>query len=286
MKLNFNTELYLKQRKKNNLCKDDIKGTFPVFIFYAKEDKSNNSFEVLHFDWRMSSLVRSQDKEESKKIIERYNPAWVIKNMLSEKTITETTHLITGYYDLINDEWVQLESEIVDFIDHTNISNIMIETNIKSSKIFFNSKELYLHNLSVIAKDYNLSFLLNKDLQSKLDMSILINYLITWFQDNKNEIKSASIDSNNNFIAPIELIFNYLNSHDVNKVDDKGVSNLWNLFGIMRAHDLFQFGLYQKNKNTFYNEKEIHLIDLENIDKDNFIQVPMFNERFTNIFLK
>lgn len=286
MKLIFNEDKHLTHVGRDNLTTNSLKGGNPVFLFLAKENFDTNEYDILHFHWGMSGRVRPMTEEDAFDKSRRYNPEWVLKNELSKETINDTTHLITGHYDLLKNEWHQDEIKIVGESLADDMLTAMAASLVKTSNVFYDDKELYLHNLKMSAESEHLAFLYHEDLQNNLNMSFFMKMMIDWFENEKEEVQKNTENDGEVVVVPILRIVNYLEENNVPKEDKDNNLNVRNLFGLMRAHDMFQSGYYDKKKETYYPEKDMRLMKREDIESrpEDFFEVPMFNERFLHIF--
>lgn len=285
MQFNFEKDKFLTHNGNKNITKESLNGEYPIYIFYCKENKKTNFFDVLHFDWVMSSSVNISTEDDAKSKIERYNPEWVLKHEINKETKSNTTHLITGYYNLITDEWVEIKNNSVSELNKDNIFSIMADTKYICSNLFFNDKELYLCNLKNMADKEYLRCLDHKDLNEHLDMHEFIEIIINWYQNEKEDVKEKTT-KRGSIIVPIALIIQHLKDKGVPEKDVKGNFNAKNLLGLMRAYDFFQTGIGNIVEQEYYNENEFNLIDKEDLSKNmkNYIEISMLSNRFINIF--
>ena len=272
----FNKEEYLVHKGRENLTKKNLNGTQPLFIFLL--DKEEN---VLYFDWGMTSSVKKQTEEKAKEDAERYNPEWVIKNELSKEKVEKVKYLMTGYYDLLREKWNMLDYEEVGECLADSILDIMIKSKIKSSKIFYDDKELYMQNLKVIGSSRN-AFLYNEDLENNIDIEEFLNLLINWYQNSKEVKKNTEGEY---VVAPLSLVSKYLESNNVPEKNKEGKSNLYFIMTLMIVYDIMEIVIYNKKEERFIEYNELHNIkesDFNEKIKD-FIEVPVFNERFKHL---
>lgn len=272
----FNKEEYLVHKGRENLTKKNLNGTQPLFIFLL--DKEEN---VLYFDWGMTSSVKKQTEEKAKEDAERYNPEWVIKNELSKEKVEKVKYLMTGYYDLLREKWNTLDCEEVGECLADSILDIMIKSKIKSSKIFYDDKELYMQNLKVIGSSRN-AFLYNEDLENNIDIEEFLNLLINWYQNSKEVKKNTEGEY---VVAPLSLVSKYLESNNVPEKNKEGKSNLYFIMTLMIVYDIMEIVIYNKKEERFIEYNELHNIkesDFNEKIKD-FIEVPVFNERFKHL---
>lgn len=288
MKLNFDKERFLTHKDRDNISEKSLRGTQPVYIFYAKENEKTGVYDVLHFDWSMSSGVREVSRESAESDIQRYNPEWVIKHELSATVMNETTHLITGYYDLLRNEWCQLNSRKIDGVTAENIFEEMVACKIESYKIFFDDKDLFLKNIEIGCEEPYLTFLDRKDLAERMDMLEYINLVINWFETEKEAVTANTNKENSMIVAPLQLTLNYLKEKNVPEKDGEGRSNFWNLMGLLRVRDVFQNGIYDKKEKKCYDESQYNLINRDDLKtrESDFIEMPLFSQRFLNIYKK
>lgn len=283
----FDKNRFLSHKGYDNLTADNLKGSQPVFIFYLKENENTEQFDVLHFDWSMTSSVREQEIEDVKSEIERYNPAWVFKFELSKEQINSTTHLMTGYYDLLRDKWVELERKKVQDLTTNDVFDIMVNAKVESNKLFFNDKELYLKNLEISSNNSIMPFLGHKDLEKRLCLKEIMDIVINWYQEEKEEVESNTDKETGTVMIPLSRLIDHFNKKGVPQFDNAGKVNIHNLFGVMRAHDMFQFGIYDTVNKKCYDEASFHLVKEElSTRKKDFIEVSLLNERFLNVFGK
>ncbi len=288
MKFNFDKERFLEYKDRDDISEKSLRGTQPVYIFYAKENEETGVYDVLHFDWSMSSGVREVSKESAEDDIQRYNPEWVIKHELSATVMNETTHLITGYYDLLRNEWCQLGSRKIDGVTAESIFEEMISCKVESYKIFFDDKDLFLKNIEIGCEEPYLTFLDRKDLAERMDMLEYINLVINWFETDEEAVVANTDKESNIIVAPLQLTMNYLKEKNVPEKDVEGRSNFLNLMGLLRVRDVFQSGIYDKKEKKFYDESHFNLINKDDYETrpSDFIEMPMFSKRFLNIYNK
>ena len=278
MNFQFDKEKYLTHKGRENLTSEKLNGTHPLFIFLLDENQN-----VLHFDWNMTSKVRLLTKEEATDDIQRYNPKWVVENSLSKEVIEQTKYLMTGYYDLLKDQWNMFDYEEVGEFLADSMFNIMVESKVKSSEIFYNDKELYMQNLKVQAS-YPHAYLYNKDLEDNIDIEEFLNLLINWYQNCKEEVQENT--EGKHVIVPVSLVMEYLNSNNVpEKNKEKGESNAFALFRLMLAYDVLEMTVYDKKEKQFLDFNKPSVMSEEELVKRmaDFIEVPVFNERFKHL---
>ena len=278
MNFQFDKEKYLTHKGRENLTPAKLNGTHPLFIFLLDENQN-----VLYFDWNMTSKVRLLTKEEATADIQKYNPKWVVENNLSKDVIEQTKYLMTGYYDLIKDQWNMFDcKEVGDFLADS-MFDIMVESKVKSSEIFYNDKELYMQNLKVQAS-YTPAYLFNKDLEDNIDIEEFLNLLINWYQNCKEEVQENT--EGKHVIVPVSLVMEYLNSNNVpEKNKEKGESNAFALFRLMLAYDVLEMTVYDKKEKQFLDFNKPSVMSEEELVKRmaDFIEVPVFNERFKHL---
>lgn len=273
----FNEKEYLVHKGREDLSIKKLNGTQPLFIFLLDKDEN-----VLHFHWGMTSLVREQTKEQAKEKVERYNPEWVIKNELSKEKVEKVKYLMTGYYDLLREKWNMIDYEEVGECLADSMFDIMVESKIKSSKIFYDDKELYMQNLKVIGSSRN-AFLYNEDLDNNIDIEEFLNLLINWYQNSKEEVKKNT--EGEYVVAPLSLVSKYLESNNVPKKNKEGKSNLYFIMTLMRVYDIMEMVLYNKKEEKFVEYNDLCNIKESDFNEqiENFLEVPVFNERFKHL---
>ena len=282
MKFEFDKKKFLIKKDGTILDKSDINGCFPIFIFYLKENIFSNSYDVLHFDRNISSEVRPLSKESAVSSIQTYNVDYEIEHSIGIESFNKVTNIITGYYDILKNEWFEIEN-ISNDITRKSVFDAMVEAKMIGSKYSYENKDLYLHNLKLKAEKEHFKFLHHKDLEDNLNMSDLTSFLIDIFEVNKkNYINNKSLK----FAAPLLSVKNYLKDHNIPEKDSSGELNLMNLFRLMAAYDVFELGLYQKSKNTIFKQDEMDKIDREDLENGvgDFFEIALFNERFIHHF--
>lgn len=288
MKFEFNKDRFLAHKGYDNLTAEKLNGTHPVYIFYAKENMETGVYDVLHFDWSMSSNVSIRTLKDVESDIARYNPEWVFKNELSKETISETTHLITGYYNLLNDEWHEIETKAVEALKNEDVFDSMVKAKVECSEIFFNDKELFLKNLEVASnKDFGL-FIFHKDLEDNLNLKEIFSLIVDWFENEKAEVEKNTDKETGAVLVPIGRIMQHFEDKKVPDKDKDSKSNIRNLFGVMRAYDVFQTGFYDNLLKKGYDESHMKNIEKEDIKKrpEDFLQVSYLSNRLVNVLTK
>tara|TARA_B100000700_G_C15061622_1_gene866300 strand:+ start:7101 stop:7964 length:864 start_codon:yes stop_codon:yes gene_type:complete len=278
IKFKFDESKFLKHKGHNDLTSKSITGSFPVYIFLLEKKEDSDFVNVLHFNWSMSSRVRPLNNSEAIDKVNGYNPNYVIKNELSEKIINNTTHILTGYYDLLNKEWHQINLEPVDTLTEKQMYDILLDTYIKSFNDFYNNEELYHHNIKTLSDDTYLAFLQNNELKEKANLYDIFILLFNekWSGINVDKMNNTDLQKNTNKI--LDLLIQYLKN---NNIED---SNFQSLYQNLRGHDILEYGIYDKKNKKIYLMEEISLIEKELFKerKEDFLQVPILGERIIN----
>ncbi|PSV00646.1 hypothetical protein [Photobacterium kishitanii] len=282
----FNKQTFLEHKDGELLGISDLKGEHPIYIFYVKKTENNDECEVLHFDWIMSSRVRPMNACEAKDRISRYNPNWVFANELNKETKDKTTHIVCGYFDLIRDTWVEKVVTPILKLKPEDIVASMEMNVVLCTQEFYNDKELYLQNLSVVENlPSYFAFISHEDLSDHLNIKEVFDLIINWYKQEKEEVLSNTT-SKGNILVPIRRIADHLKTANVPVVDSEGHSNAQNLIGCLRAHDLIEYCLVDIEKKEMIALDDCHTIDREDIknNPENFKCASMLNHRFLNIF--
>lgn len=286
MKFTFEKERFLTHKGRENISVNSLSGSHPIYVMYAKENKDTNSFDILHFDWVMKSRVRPLTVKEATNDIQRYNTQHVFKHELSLKIRENTTHIITGHYDLLQNKWMETSvTQVEGELTPEFVAKEMVNNYIYCMQVFYDSKELYLQNMKYIVDNHISSFLMHKDLQDKLSIREVFDTIINWYQNLKEEVAKNTTESNF-VIAPISQFVKMFEEKGIPDKDHKGVGNLWNLFGCLRAHDIVEYAVMELDTEKIYGPNDYGKIDIEKIEKEpeKFFQIIILNERFINIF--
>lgn len=281
MAIIFEKKRFLEHKGRENLSRNKLNGTHPMYIFYAKQN--DDELEVLYFDWFISGTTRKFSDIYIKDRVRRFNIPKTLEE-LTKKVKKETTHIITGYYDLINDEWHETQSIEVSNLNVSSIEAALLE-NIKiCGEIFYNSKELFLENLiGAHANAYVFTGL--NDLDRKIKMEDIINILINWLGENKGNLEGYTTEDGD-IIAPLQLIVDFLNEKNIPELDEHGRSNFWNLTSSLRGKEVFEFGILNTISKEIFKEESFYKIDRDDIENNpqNYKQIPLFSEHFLHIF--
>lgn len=293
MELIFDKERFLIHKGHKDLTTDRLTGGQPIFTFFAKENEETKECEVLDFDWVMQSKVAPMNQEEAESKVRHYNVKWKMEHEVKEKALEETTHVITGYYNLLTEEFVQTEIKEVDSLTVEALESAMIVNYIKSNNDFYNDKELLAHNIKATKVFSPLGGFLEVEFYERLDLVDYFNVIVDWFEANKEDIQKKHSKSEP-VILPIKETEDYLKARGVPDKNEKGESNVFNLMKTLKVHDVADYKLYEFKEQKYYTFEEFGA-KLRTIDADltkaleksglDFREVPVLSERFYNTYL-
>lgn len=275
----FDKNLFLTHNGYKNLDKSSLKGSHPIFVFLAKENKETNQLNVNYFDWYMTSSVRKQSMNDAFTIVERYNPEWVMRNELSEKVKTTTTHIITGYYDLINDKWIETKITKIEKLTPENIFIEMKNNLFKSINEMYSSKELFLENLKIAKSNEYFSSKINH----LFNLDNAVDLIINWYENDVEGVKE-NFKKDGFVLAPYKFFYEEMKKNNIPEIDSlSGESSLNVLFNTLMVVDILEYGFYNKKEEKFFGKND-KKIGLNENNVDDYVIVYYFREKFENLF--
>lgn len=181
----------------------------------------------------MSSNVEKLDKQQTIYKTETYNPEYVFNEELSDIVKTETTHILAGYYDLLNKKWNQINCKKVNSLTEKDIFDVMFDTKLKSSNDFFNNEQLYRHNIKMFSEDPYLSFVRDDELREKANLEDIFNLIIDteWYGLNDKEVCYVQLEKNISTL--LKILSNYLKENNINS------ASITSLINHLRAFNCF-----------------------------------------------
>ena len=293
MELIFDKKRFLIHKGHNDLTTKKLTGGQPIFTFFAKENETRQEYEILDFDWVMQSKVAPMNQELAEDKVRLYNVKWKMDHEVKEKALKETTHIITGYYNLFTEDFIQTEVKEVDSLTIEALESAMIINYIKSNNDFYNDKELLLHNIKASKELSPLGGFLEVNFHERLDIVDYFNVVLDWFEKNKEEIK-VKYEDNKPVVLPIKETKEYLIRKGIPELNEKGESNIFNLMRTLKIHDVADYALFEFNERKYYTYEDFTR-KLKTFDADltqalkksglNFGEVPILSERFYNTYL-
>ncbi|MBM25307.1 MAG: hypothetical protein CL760_06390 [Chloroflexi bacterium] len=293
MELIFDKKRFLIHKGHKDLTTDRLTGGQPIFTFFAKENETTKECEILDFDWVMQSKVAPMNQEEAEEKVKHYNVKWKLEHDVSEKALEETTHIITGYYNLLTEEFVQTEIKELESLTVEALESAMVVNYIKSNNDFYNDKELLAHNIKATKVFSSLGGFLEVEFYERLDLVDYFNVILDWFEKNKTEIQKK-YNQSEPVIIPIKETEDYMKARGIQDRNEKGESNVFNLMKTLKIHDVADYKIYEFKEQKYYTFEEFGA-KLRTIDADltkaleksglDFREVPVLSERFYNTYL-
>lgn len=284
IEISFDTDEYLSCKGRDPLTVDRLSGEQLVYILYVKQGAVSEGVEVLHFDWVMRSSVKEKCSVSASDRAEKYNPQWVMKNELSSSVITETTHLVAGYYDLIEGRWVPKVTRKVDQLDPECISEVLTKNFELCAEDFYSSKSLFLQNIKCAIDSPVSTHLLGMSMEGKLNLKLIVEQIFDWCEA---EGASALLSHCGYEIFPSRIIVELLAKKKIPGKDSIGLCNYWRAIETLSAHDICQIGIFDCRQSRVYFGDTLNEVDVAHLHEcpQHFNRVGLFSNRFAHVFL-
>lgn len=265
----FKEKKFLKTKKNNKvqlLNKETLSGSHPIFTFLVKESPKNKNFNVISYIFAESKKIEILSKD----IMSAFVNGTILDGRFLEKECEEATHIITGYYDLIQEKWFETATTKLDKPNNEKqIFDEIYNNYEKCYADFFKNKELFLHNLDVSTKK-GLPFLGFEELENNLELKEVYQFILNLFDKKTNKI---------NFMELIAYLENKKVPLMSNSGFAKNATNLTVLLGVMYARDVFQKGYLNIHTSEIYYATD--LIELgDEFDFKNLTETSLYSKRF------
>ncbi len=279
MKLQFNTDL-LPDRDKRRPVRD----SFTHMFLFVKNENDNAVICGVQSNSGSQRYI-----PENKQYTDNHptRTDYILKE-LKESLGKGATHLITGYYDIINDKWIEGEQfEINKDCDDSFIKKVFnVVLKKQYNEMYFN-RELFLENLKSqdnFLKEYNIY---KDDRFLKISVYDLFLHIEKEIKNTKpSELQTKDNKKTHNVYFLKDMIVSYLKNIDVSKEND--IAFEMKISQTLEAAKISELFLIDKKESLFdYIDNRFDMIDLreamESDHKDDIFMLPVLHERISKM---
>lgn len=260
MKLIFDKKLLPKHARRDNLeC------TYPQMFIFVKEE--NNLTVVCGVESKVGSQREiPEDKNYSESFFSKTTAITKEASLSIEKG---ATHMITGYFNLIQDKWVEYKTYELANIDKDSLNKIFDEVLKKQYNEMYTDKELFIENLKFKTK--NQSFSYGHEQFDHVNLFSVFEYTQDYYKNNKHETHADGSIS----------LFNMINDAKSHFGIEKNAENYFLFIKALESYHIAEVGYFNIATKEFdYEDGRLGLIDVSNCDFSKTYPVPVCHKRF------